>query len=461
MDTNQPQLDDASRTQLDGIVQQMVTNKEPDTNIQAVVDDFKQKYSKPITQVTQQTSPQPSFLQKTTNVVNSIFPGKQLGKALGNSIFAIGQTVKGAFQKLTGNSTGASQSFANAGEAADENNTNYNKIAADTGGIALAGATSLVGGATPLARVAGQAALGTGIGATNAIANGSTDVKDIATKAAVGGVTGGVLSGAGEGLSALTENLPKWFVQKALPKLDPKNVDYALQNLDAGTVASNLEKSSQAVKASSNTINSLLSHPQYESEVGNIEKIINDTISKYPNAQLNENKIGSIVKQVAPAQKDLVDKVINGTANLAEQNSLRQTLDQAVYPKFTDTPSLTFTKQIAKAFGDSLRTNVKTTAPETQFLFNELSKEIPLRTALTAAKLKIAKGSPVSLYDIMAGVGGGIPGVIGEKVARTPAALITAAKGLNYLNKAKPLVSGAVNALRAPLLKGATQVLGK
>lgn len=38
------QLDETSRGKLDGIVQQMQANKEPDQNIQAVVDDFKTKY---------------------------------------------------------------------------------------------------------------------------------------------------------------------------------------------------------------------------------------------------------------------------------------------------------------------------------------------------------------------------------------------------------------------------------
>lgn len=39
------ELDDTSRGKLDGIVQQMQSNKESDQNIQAVVNDFKQKYS--------------------------------------------------------------------------------------------------------------------------------------------------------------------------------------------------------------------------------------------------------------------------------------------------------------------------------------------------------------------------------------------------------------------------------
>ena len=51
-------LNDTDRSKLDGIVQQMTTNKESDANIQFVVNDFKQKYAKPSSQnlTTQQTN---------------------------------------------------------------------------------------------------------------------------------------------------------------------------------------------------------------------------------------------------------------------------------------------------------------------------------------------------------------------------------------------------------------------
>ncbi len=67
-----------------------------------------------------QTAPQQSsFLQKTTDVVNSLFPGKQIGTALGNSIFGIGQAAKGTYQSVIGNSQGAQQSFQNVSNAAN------------------------------------------------------------------------------------------------------------------------------------------------------------------------------------------------------------------------------------------------------------------------------------------------------------------------------------------------------
>ena len=47
MDTNSTQLNENQRVQLDGIVSKMVANKEPDSAIQFVVNDFKQKYGTP------------------------------------------------------------------------------------------------------------------------------------------------------------------------------------------------------------------------------------------------------------------------------------------------------------------------------------------------------------------------------------------------------------------------------
>ena len=185
-------------------------------------------------------------------------------------------------------------------------------------------------------------------------------------------------------------------------------------------------------------------------------------MDKYPNAQLNENAIASKIKSVAPLQKDLVDSVLDGSANLKEQNQLRQTLDRAVYPKFTDTPSLTANKQLAKTFTDALRANVQSTAPETQDVFANFSKEIDLNKALSAAQTKIQKGATVGLYDILSGAGGmasggplGGLGAIGlEKAARSPAVQIGAAKAIQGV---VPLAQAAGKALKAPILNAITR----
>ncbi len=75
-------LSDERRTQLDGIVQKMAANKESDSNIRFVVDDFKKKYeSEQSTQPNQaQPTPQKGFLRK----VGDFFTSSE--QALGNSL---------------------------------------------------------------------------------------------------------------------------------------------------------------------------------------------------------------------------------------------------------------------------------------------------------------------------------------------------------------------------------------
>jgi|SRR5215471_3666411 len=67
-----PQLPDDRRTQLDGIVQQMHSNGESDENIQAVVDDFKQKYA------TSQTGEFFSHLGEGLNPINWVKGARDL-----------------------------------------------------------------------------------------------------------------------------------------------------------------------------------------------------------------------------------------------------------------------------------------------------------------------------------------------------------------------------------------------
>lgn len=68
-------LPEERRKQLDGIVQQMVSNKENENTINFVVNDFKSKYSV--------KAPEKSFLEKTSDVLDMIFGGQGVGQAIG------------------------------------------------------------------------------------------------------------------------------------------------------------------------------------------------------------------------------------------------------------------------------------------------------------------------------------------------------------------------------------------
>ena len=78
-------LTEDRRKQLDGIVQQMIQNRENDDTVNFVVNDFKNKYTI--------EEPQKSFTERTAGGLDVIFGGGEIGEAIGTGI------AKGTFGK--------------------------------------------------------------------------------------------------------------------------------------------------------------------------------------------------------------------------------------------------------------------------------------------------------------------------------------------------------------------------
>lgn len=160
-------LPDDKRTQLDGIVQQMTTDKQSPQNIQAVVDDFKQKYSQNAFSP-QAQKPQPGFSSPLTKMDPTGEQGKAaVAGALPLAGSIAGSVIGGAaatpetlgLGTLPGAVAGAAVGGA-AGTAANQ----AIQGAMNPEGIAKAGlefgAMEAVGG--PLASIAGKAVEGVG-----------------------------------------------------------------------------------------------------------------------------------------------------------------------------------------------------------------------------------------------------------------------------------------------------------
>lgn len=395
----------------------------------------------------------PDLLQKAGDFVNSIFPGKQVGQAIG--------TLGGlGVEKAKGLLGGQDNS-----KSYDTSAPSPLQVGGDIAQGALTVAAPNIGnGATALGRIGANAALGAGIGGTNAIAQGQ-GAGDVAKNAVIGGVTGGGLSAANEGATSLMKNLPTWFAKSALPKAKDGTIDYALSNkVKLGSTKTLLSNSDNAVNSYSSQIKGVLSHPEFANETGDVSNILPNVQSKFPNAGLEDSKVLSIVKNVAKGNATIVDKVAKGTATLAEQNSLRQELDRAVYPKFTDTPSLTFNKQVGKAFSDNLRANVQTSAPQTAPIFKEFAKELDLNKVLTKIDSKNnLKPTWQDFASAAAGYqAGGLKGageaLVAERLLGSSGAKLGAAKALNQVSKvATPVFKAATQGLKAPVEKSATQ----
>jgi hypothetical protein len=178
------------------------SDEEVGTKMLAKYPDYKSK-------ITSASTPEQkkSLLAKTTDIVNSIFPGKQLGNAIGTSAQGIYQAVK----------TGSMEPLYQAGR---ENNANYGKIVGDTANIVGDIGTSVV---PPAATIAGKAAQFGGLaafsGAGASAAKGNT-LKQIALDSFQAGLIGaaiGTLAGVAEkGIKAVLTKSPEAIYNNAL-----------------------------------------------------------------------------------------------------------------------------------------------------------------------------------------------------------------------------------------------------
>jgi hypothetical protein len=95
-------LNEQRRKQLDGIVQQMTANREPDANIQFVVNDFKKKYEN---EASRPSEPKKNPLQKVAGFLGIEKAGQGLataGRVLSGSINQSGDEEGAATQQLDG-----------------------------------------------------------------------------------------------------------------------------------------------------------------------------------------------------------------------------------------------------------------------------------------------------------------------------------------------------------------------
>lgn len=406
-----------------------------------------------IDQVMAQQKPKNDLLNNpVTRGIQSIFPGKQTGEAIGT----LGGLAK---EKINGVLGGKDNS-----QYYDTSAPNPLQVAGDVAQGALTIAAPNIGrGSTALGRIGANAALGAGIAGTGQVAQGNTGI-EAAKQTALGGIVGGGVSALGETGKYLTENMPKWFTKLALPKLGSQlkgtpqeTIDYAINNSKGVTLKGMYNNSNNAVKSFEKQVGAVLDHPQYVNESGNIANGIKSIKESFPNAQLSDAKVGNIIKQVAPQNSSIVDKIIDGTANLKDQNSLRKELDQATKAAYGDKPNLTFAKQIGKSMADFLRKNVQSTAKETEPIFSEYSKEHTLNKALGSALSKKRVAGPLVAGGAgfaHGGVKGALEGIAIEEGLRSPTAKLLAAKGIKAVgSKALPIGKALLQGSKASLIK--------
>lgn len=210
-------LPDDKRSQLDSIVKQMIANKESDANIQAVVNDFKSKYS---TDTSTLTPSKPGLLDRVlqspiSNAVKSIFPGKRIGESIGTLAGYVASPNKSTYDLSAPTPLQTTADAANA--------------ALTIAGIKLPVAPTVLGKVGQYAALSGGSALASGVADAKPV---DQIVKETGTAAAIGGVTGGVFGLLGKGITATADKTasPVLSFTSGVPK---EAIDQAIANPEA------------------------------------------------------------------------------------------------------------------------------------------------------------------------------------------------------------------------------------
>jgi hypothetical protein len=415
-----------------------------------------------------QVTPKKDWLQKTGDVVNAIFPGKQVGEAIGtlggyiaspnkefydtsapSPLQVAGDVAQGALMVGTGMPETAGVS--NVGKAAG--------IGEKVFGKAL---PAMKVAKTALGRIGQTGLVGAGFGATQALKEGQTGVKEIGKQAAIGGLVGGALGTAGEIISAAASHLPERITRQFIPGINEETNKYAVQK-GLGAPKTMLNESDTSIKTLGSQLGEALKAKGkvYVQPTG--EEILNQVVNQFPDSGMGAEEIAANLKKLAPLKSKLIDKVVAGEASLTELHNLNSAIGDATFKSVFDDPTVKAGKQIGSAFYHTVSDLLKTELPESAPLFDNLTKEYQLNQALRQVVRRGAKAKSITLRDIVAftsGLGalgpiGGAGAVLAEKGLVNPTINLQTAGLMSKL--AKPVVGKAAQAIRAPLIGAVTK----
>ena len=410
------------------------------------------------------------LLQKATDILTSIFPGKQVGEAigtLGGYGLTAGKEALGLIPK------GTTKEF-------DISAPSPVRVAGDiaSGAASVAGVKGVGTVGTLSQRILTNLGLGSIIGGGTAVAEGQAP-KEVAKSAIATGAIGAAIPIAGAGLRAIgkqIEQLPARFVNSALSRskaevlkdIATDKVDdfakYVVQNKPIGSakrlLADSMENITQIDKQVSDAL--AIASRQSGIKVSIGRNNVLDQVARLPEAEgalLKRADIKGIVERLAPQTKQLLQK---DSLSLVEANRLRQLVDKTLGDRAFLGGQLSSDKAILKSFANTLRETVKSKAPEgTRALYSDYANEIRFRDGLLDRIAKRAGNQVLSFGDFIGGglggifgggIGGAVAGVAARRVIESVPFKIGASKVINALTKAAPLLESLAPAQQTAIL---------
>ena len=320
------------------------------------------------------------------------------------------------------------------------------------GSAATAGLTAATLGGAGIAGGLGVQALKTaGLGAGFAGAEALQKERIPTTgELTTGAALGGAIPFLGRGIQltkkGLTDLLPKSLVKAYFPTT--KDItQHILRDTKLGFTKTMLNNAKTNVKQLSNQVDDILEKsPDILISKNNLLRSVAQSYGQTGGGgTITSQEAERIIRKVAPEIKGFLSRE---TLTLKEANKVRKAIDLALGDRFFEAKHSPFTKEITGTFNSFLRDLVKTQAPKTKPIFDELSKEITLRNSLIKSTKKFGRVNLRDLIAIIAGattgattgdvggtVGGAALGVLGGRALMSPAAGLGVAKGLQRLGQ--------------------------
>lgn len=444
-------LPDTRRTQLDGIVNQMISNEESDSNIQLVVNDFVSKYQNESVVL----PPKRDLLRKTSDIVSTVFPGKQAGQAIG-TLSGLGITK--AKESLGVVPKGTTEAFDISVPSPLQVGADVARGALSVAGLKLPIASSILG------KTAQFGALGAGGAGASTIAEGGTTEEALASAkkgALIGGVIGGGLGLAEKGLTKLSGLLGKTGDKIQFSVIKPSQADikdgFSIDTVKkynlGGSLKSTFEKTDKTLDTLSKQLNQKLESSNASLDLNKVyenttKRLLGNKLESFgSNAQM-EGAIEKLRNEIVAISGE------NGIVSIPEAQLVKRASGHfGAWSYGVPTPEATASQKVYNIFYNELKTAIEKNSPEgIKSINKEISKLIPIMNALIRRIPVAERNNALSLTDIISLTGATLDpralsisllnlasksGAVGSALSKTP----DLGKGLQ---KIEPIVRSVI-----------------
>lgn len=354
------------------------------------------KYPQYISQIDKQEVPKKDIFQTIGSVINKVFPGKQVGEAIGTLAGAGIAKLKGTYDNYD---LSAPTPFQVGGDVA-------------LGALNIAGAKLPIAGSV-LGKTAQFGAIGGSAGGAKAISEGKTKEQvliETGKGALIGAGTGLAMGGIEKVLTGVSKLAVKTADKIQTSVIKPSQADikdgFSIDTIKkynlGGSLKQTFEKTDKTLDSLSKQLNSKL-----ESSNASIDlnKVYENTAKKLLGAKLES--FGSNAQMEGAIEK-LRNEIVavsgdNGIVSIPEAQLVKRASGHfGAWSYGVPTPEATASQKVYNTFYNELKTAIEQNSPEGVKQINqEISKLIPVMNALIRRIPVAERNNALSLTDII------------------------------------------------------------